>query len=93
MREAWKSAALASAKTDPNSGCSRLREAVKIRHISVIKGHMPRPSPAMIWKKLAEYSRGLAEDLKDPRAQACLSEIARNYEALAQLEAASDNTP
>jgi hypothetical protein len=47
----------------------------------------------MIWKKLAEYSRGLAEDSKDPRAQACLSEIARNYEALAQLEAASDNTP
>ena len=47
---------------------------------------MPAPSAA-IWKKLAEYSRSLANGARDPQNQTDLSEIARRYEALAKRAA------
>ena len=49
---------------------------------------MSRPSPAMIWKKLAEYSRTLAAGERDAESRKCLNEIAARYEILAERAAA-----
>jgi hypothetical protein len=54
---------------------------------------MTTPVSAGTWKKLAEYSRSLAEASNDPRTQTCLYEIAMKYEALAQLAAAPEDAP
>jgi hypothetical protein len=54
---------------------------------------MTTPISVGTWKKLAEYSRSLAESSKDPQTRVCLYEIAMKYEALAQLAAAPEDAP
>ena len=51
---------------------------------------MSRPSPATIWKKLAEYSRTLAAGERDAESRKCLNEIAARYEILAERAAARE---